>query len=67
MADFKHDLHWGKSLDKLQSFENSLLNDFIEGSGSQRLLRESYSLFVSSYVKDVWTSSEGDSVFIKAR
>ena len=33
------------------------INEFIEGSGSQRLLKEGYSLYVSSYVKDVWTSS----------
>ena len=29
------------------------INELIEGSGSQRLIKEGYSLFVSSYVKDV--------------
>ena len=33
------------------------INEFIENSGTQRLIKEGYSLFVSSYVKDVWTSS----------
>ena len=35
----------------------SQLNEIIEGSGSQRSIKEGYSLFVSSYIKDVWTSS----------
>ena len=52
-----NDLTWRKSLLNLKTFQMLHINVFIEGSCSQRLTKEGYSLFVSSYVKDVWTSS----------
>ena len=52
-----NDLTWGKSLLNLETFQMLHINEFIEGSGSQQLIKEGYSLYVSSYVKDIWTSS----------
>ena len=52
-----NDLTGRKSLLNLETFQMLHINDYIEGSSFQRLIKEGYSLFVFSCVKDVWTSS----------
>ena len=39
-----NDLTWGKSLLNLEFFQMLHINEFIEGSGSQRLIKEGYIL-----------------------
>ena len=51
-----NDLTCGTSLLNLETFQMLHINEFIKGSGSQRLIKEGSCLLVSSYEKDVWTS-----------